>query len=106
MEATHHPIEGHSLKDVTGILQDIDHTGMRTRGEHDDPFAPDAYGHVSLIQDHRIRFPTGTIERFLHVARHTTLVRRNPGDLTAQIEQIFENKTRFSRIDYRRSRIR
>src|SRR5512132_4353158 len=36
VEATHHALERYPLEHGTGIVKDVDHTGVRTRGEHED----------------------------------------------------------------------
>src|SRR4030095_13271217 len=103
MQSPEHAIQWYIRKHLTGIEEDIDDTRMRTGTEDDDTLRLHMNRYVAFIHDQRIRLPWLVGGPSTEMIRASFFKARYPGNLTAHIETIIQEKPRCTAVDHLRT---
>src|SRR5262245_32802136 len=86
MQATEHSIQWDSWKRLTGVEQDIDDAGMRTRTEDDESLSLHVNRHIAFVQDQGVRLPRLIQSPSAEMIWTALFEARYPGNLAAQVK--------------------
>ena len=103
MEPADHAVEARFAKAGPGVLEHVDHSGVRARGEHDHALAGDVHRDEALVHDQLVELPAGAIECLAVLSLETAFEARHARDFAADVSHPVEHELRLGRVDHVRA---